>query len=165
MKSKSVFTAMLCAFAIAANAGYHLGDSVTGKKIFTDSGTKNIAIGILVNKSVDLVSDALDRAFHGRVLSSNEVYAAGYHYVDSNTLARAEIIKKELAVEPTHLVYVQKTFTLKSGKEVTIIEKVKFADNSSYQMLLDTYLDKGWVEIKREEIKKEDPEETTETAE
>ena len=119
MKSKSVLTAMLCAFAIAANAGYHLGDSVTGKKIFTDSGTKNIAIGILVNRSVDLVSDALDRAFHGRVLSSNEVYAAGYHYVDSNTLARAEIIKKELAVEPTHIIYIQKTFTLKSGKPCT----------------------------------------------
>ena len=47
MKSKSVFTAMLCAFAIAANAEYHLGDSVTGKKIFTDSGTRNIAIGML----------------------------------------------------------------------------------------------------------------------
>ena len=156
---------MLCAFAIAANAEYHLGDSVTGKKIFTDSGTKNIAIGILVNKSVDLVSDALDRAFYGPVLSSNEVYAAGYHYVDSNTLARAEIIKKELAVEPTHIIYIQKTFTPKSGKPYTKVEKFKFADNSSYQMLLDTYLDKGWVEIKREEIQKEDPEETTETAE
>ena len=165
MKAKSVFTAMLCAFALAANAGYHLGDSVTGKRIFTDSGTKNIAIGMLVNQSVDLVSDALDRAFHGRVLSSNEVYAAGYHYVDSNTLARAEIIKKELAVEPTHLVYVQKTFTLKSGKEVTITEKVKFADNSSYQMLLNGWLEDGWVEIKREEIEKQDPEATTETAE
>lgn len=47
MKSKSVFTAMLSAFAIAANAEYHLGDSVTGKKIFTDSGTRNIAIGML----------------------------------------------------------------------------------------------------------------------
>jgi len=47
MKSKSVFTAMLCAFAIAANAEYHLGDSVTGKRIFTDSGTRNIAIGML----------------------------------------------------------------------------------------------------------------------
>ena len=165
MKFKSVLTAMLSAFAIAANAEYHLGDSVTGKKIFTDSGTKNIAIGILVNKSVDLVSDALDRAFYGPVLSSNEVYAAGYHYVDSNTLARAEIIKRELAVEPTHIIYIQKTFTLKSGKSYTKVEKFKFADNSSYQMLLDTYLDKGWVEIKREEIQKEDPEETTETAE
>ncbi len=165
MKSKSVFTAMLCAFAIAANAEYHLGDSVTGKKIFTDSGTKNIVIGMLVNQSVDLVSDALDRAFYGPVLSSNEVYAAGYHYVDSNTLARAEIIKKELAVEPTHIIYIQKTFTLKSGKSYMKVEKFKFADNSSYQMLLDRYLDNGWVEIKREEIKKEDPEETTETAE
>jgi hypothetical protein len=156
---------MLCAFAIAANAEYHLGDSVTGKKIFTDSGTKNIVIGMLVNQSVDLVSDALDRAFYGPVLSSNEVYAAGYHYVDSNTLARAEIIKKELAVEPTHIIYIQKTFTLKSGKSYMKVEKFKFADNSSYQMLLDRYLDNGWVEIKREEIKKEDPEETTETAE
>ena len=165
MKSKSVLTAMLCAFAIAANAEYHLGDSVTGKKIFTDSGTKNIAIGMLVNQTVDLVSDALDRAFYGPVLSSNEVYAAGYHYVDSNTLARAEIIKKELAVEPTHIIYIQKTFTLKSGKPYTKVEKFKFADNSSYQMLLDRYLDNGWVEIKREEIKKQDPEETTETAE
>ncbi len=165
MKSKSVLTAMLSASAIAANAEYHLGDSVTGKKIFTDSGTKNIAIGMLVNQSVDLVSDALDRAFYGPVLSSNEVYAAGYHYVDSNTLARAEIIKKELAVEPTHIIYIQKTFTLKSGKSYMKVEKFKFADNSSYQMLLDRYLDNGWVEIKREEIKKEDPEETTETAE
>lgn len=161
MKLKSVLTVALCAFAIAANAGYHLGDSVTGKKIFTDSGTKNIAIGLLVNEGVDFVSDALDRAFYGPVVSSNVVYAAGYHYVDSNTLARAEIIKKELAVEPTHLVYVQKTFTLKSGKKITKIEKVKFADNGSYQMLLDKYLNDGWVEIKREEIKKE-PEATAE---
>lgn len=165
MKVKSVFTAMLCAFALAANAGYHLGDSVTGKKIFTDSGTKNIAIGMLVNQTVDLVSDALDRAFYGRVLSSNEVYAAGYHYVDSNTLARAEIIKRELAVEPTHIIYIQKTFTLKSGKSYTKVEKFKFADNASYQMLLDKRLENGWVEIKREEIQKEDPEATAETAE
>ena len=67
MKSKSVLTAMLWAFALAANAGYHLGDSVTGKKIFTDSGTRNIAIGMLVNQTVDLVSDALDRAFYEMV--------------------------------------------------------------------------------------------------
>lgn len=161
MKLKSVLAVALCAFTIAANAGYHLGDSVTGKKIFTDSGTKNIAIGLVVNQTVDLVSDALDRAFYGPVVSSNVIYAAGYHYVDSNTVARAEIIKKELAVEPTHIIYIQKTFTPKSGKSYTKIEKFKFADNASYQMLLDKRLENGWVEIKREEIKKE-PEATAE---